>query len=202
MLFCIGFLFQFLIAGLTGIMLSAAPFDWQLGNSYFVVAHFHYVIVGGILFALFGAFYYWFPKMSGKMYNETLGKLHFVLFVIGFHLTFDFMHIPGMLGMPRRIYTYEPGRGWDIWNLIVTIGVVFQAAGILVFVGNLLWSYFKGRSCRERSLGRLDAGVVHHFAAAGLQLRADSSGQKPPSALGPQASGRSGLEVRVVRIRQ
>jgi cytochrome c oxidase subunit 1 len=145
MLFAIGFLFQFLIAGLTGIMLSAAPFDWQLGNSYFVVAHFHYVIVGGIVFALFGAFYYWFPKMSGKMYSETLGKLHFWLFVIGFHLTFDFMHIPGLLGMPRRIYTYEPGRGWDTWNLIVTIGVFFQALAIAIFVTNLLWSYFKGK---------------------------------------------------------
>jgi len=146
MLFCIAFLFQFLIAGLTGVMLSSAPFDWQLGNSYFVVAHFHYVIVGGILFALFGAFYYWFPKMSGKTYNETLGKLHFVLFAIGFHLTFDSMHIPGLLGMPRRIYTYEPGRGWDTWNLLATIGVVFQAAGVLVFVGNLLWSCFHGKS--------------------------------------------------------
>jgi len=146
MLFAIAFLFQFLVAGLTGIMLSAAPFDWQLGNSYFVVAHFHYVIVGGILFTTFGAFYYWFPKMSGKMYNETLGKLHFWLFLIGFHLTFDFMHIPGLLGMPRRIYTYEPGRGWDTFNLIVTIGVFFQGAGILVFVANLLWSYFHGET--------------------------------------------------------
>ncbi len=145
MLFCAGFLFQFLIAGLTGIMLGAAPFDWQLGNSYFVVAHFHYVIVGGILFCLFGAFYYWFPKMSGRMYNETLGKLHFWLFLIGFHLTFDFMHIPGLLGMPRRIYTYEPGRGWDTWNLIVTAGVLFQALAILVFAANLTWSYFKGK---------------------------------------------------------
>jgi cytochrome c oxidase subunit I len=146
MLFSIGFLFQFLIAGLTGIMLSSAPFNWQLSSSYFVVAHFHYVIVGGILFALFSAFYYWFPKMSGKMCSEALGKLHFVLFAIGFHLTFDFMHVPGLLGMPRRIYTYEPGRGWDPWNLVVTIGVVFQAAGVLVFAGNLLWSYFKGKS--------------------------------------------------------
>jgi cytochrome c oxidase subunit 1 len=146
MLFAIGFLFQFLIAGLTGIMLSAAPFNWHLGNSYFVVAHFHYVIVGAILFATFGAFYYWFPKMSGKMYSETLGKLHFWLFLIGFHLTFDFMHIPGLLGMPRRIYTYEPGRGWDTLNLIVTIGVFFQAAGILVFVANLVWSYFHGET--------------------------------------------------------
>src|ERR1700680_1402422 len=146
MLFCIGFLFQFLIAGLTGIMLAAAPFDWHLGNSYFVVAHFHYVIVGGILFTLFGAFYYWFPKMSGRMYSETLGKLHFWLFLIGFHLTFDFMHIPGLLGMPRRIYTYEPGRGWDTWNFIVTVGVFFQAVAILVFLGNLLWSYYRGKA--------------------------------------------------------
>jgi cytochrome c oxidase subunit I len=144
MLFCVAFLFQFLVAGLTGIMLGAAPFDWQLGNSYFVVAHFHYVIVGGILFALFGAVYYWFPKMSGKMYGETLARLHFWLFLIGFHLTFDFMHVPGLLGMPRRIYTYEPGRGWEIWNLIATIGVFFQAAGVLIFIANLLWSYFKG----------------------------------------------------------
>jgi cytochrome c oxidase subunit 1 len=145
MLFCIGFLFQFLIAGLTGIMLSAAPFDWQLSGSYFVVAHFHYVIVGGILFTIFAAFYYWFPKMSGRMYNETLGKWHFWLFVIGFHLTFDFMHIPGLMGMPRRIYTYEPGLGWDVWNFLCTIGVVFQILGILVFVGNLGWSLFKGK---------------------------------------------------------
>ena len=144
MLFCIGFLFQFLIGGLTGIMLATAPFDWQLGGSYFLVAHFHYVIVGAILFANFAAFYYWLPKMSGKIYSEALGKWHFWLFLIGFHLTFDFMHIPGLLGMPRRIYTYEPGRGWEIWNVIVTIGVVLQAAGVLVFVYNLLRSYLQG----------------------------------------------------------
>jgi cytochrome c oxidase subunit 1 len=144
MLFCVAFLFQFLIAGLTGIMLGAAPFDWQLSGSYFVVAHFHYVIVGGILFAVFGAFYYWYPKVTGRMMREGLGKLHFWLFFIGFHLTFDFMHIPGMLGMPRRIYTYEPGRGWDIWNLIVTIGTVVQGIAIIVFVANLIISYFKG----------------------------------------------------------
>ncbi|HEY0701449.1 MAG TPA: cytochrome c oxidase subunit I [Candidatus Acidoferrales bacterium] len=144
MLFCVAFLFQFLIAGLTGIMLAASPFNWQLTGSYFVVAHFHYVIVGAILFTLFAAFYYWFPKMSGRMYSETLAKWHFWLFVIGFHLTFDFMHIPGLLGMPRRIYTYEPGRGWDIWNLIVTIGTFVQGIAVLIFVVNLLWSVFKG----------------------------------------------------------
>jgi cytochrome c oxidase subunit I len=145
MLFCIGFLFQFLLAGLTGIMLSVVPFNWQLTGSYFVVAHFHYVIVGGILFAVFAGFYYWFPKMTGKMLSETLGKWHFWLFVIGFHLTFDFMHIPGLLGMPRRIYTYEAGRGWDVWNRIVTVGTFFQAVAILIFVANMIWSYWKGK---------------------------------------------------------
>jgi cytochrome c oxidase subunit 1 len=146
MLFCVAFLFQFLIAGLTGIMLGCAPFDWQLGNSYFVVAHFHYVIVGGILFTTFAAIYYWFPKVTGRMYNETLGRLHFWLFVIGFHLTFTVMHIPGLLGMPRRIYTYEPGRGWDTWNLIVTVGVFFQALGVLVLLANLFRACFRGAS--------------------------------------------------------
>ena len=144
MMFCVAFLCQFLIAGLTGIMLSAAPFDWQLGNSYFVVAHFHYVILGGIVMAVFAGVYYWYPKVTGKMLNETLGKWHFWLFVIGFHLTFDFMHIPGLLGMPRRIYTYDASRGWEIWNLIVSVGVVFQILGILFWVINIIWTHYKG----------------------------------------------------------
>ena len=145
MLFSVGFLFQFLLAGLTGIMLSAAPFDWQLSASYFVVAHFHYVIVGGIMFSLFAAFYYWYPKMTGKMMDEKLGKWHFWLFVIGFHVTFDFMHIPGLLGMPRRVYTYEAGRGWELWNFIVGIGAIIQGIATLIFVYNLVNSYFRGK---------------------------------------------------------
>jgi cytochrome c oxidase subunit 1 len=144
MMFCVAFLCQFLIAGLTGIMLSAAPFDWQLGNSYFVVAHFHYVILGGIVMAVFAGAYYWYPKVTGKRLNETLGKWHFWLFVIGFHLTFDFMHIPGLLGMPRRIYTYDASRGWEIWNLIVSIGVIFQILGVLFWVVNMIWTHYKG----------------------------------------------------------
>ena len=144
MLFSVGFLFQFLIAGLTGIMLASAPFDWQLSLSYFVVAHFHYVIVGGILFAVFAAFYYWYPKMTGRMLSERLGKLHFWLFFLGFHATFDVMHFAGILGMPRRIYTYEPRPGWETLNLIVTIGAFIQGVAILVFVTNLIYSYFKG----------------------------------------------------------
>jgi cytochrome c oxidase subunit I len=144
MMFAVAFLFQFLVAGLTGIMLSVAPFDWQLGGSYFVVAHFHYVLVGAILFMLFSAFYYWSPKMTGHMLSEKLGKWHFWLFLIGFHLTFDTMHVPGILGMARRIYTYEADRGWMGWNIIISIGAVFQTIATLIFVYNLVWSYFKG----------------------------------------------------------
>jgi cytochrome c oxidase subunit I len=144
MLFCLAFLFQFLVAGLTGVMLSAAPFDWQLGNSYFVIAHFHYVLVGAIVFCIFGAIYFWYPKAIGRMLDERLAKWHFWLMVIGFHLTFDFMHIPGILGMPRRIYTYEAGRGWETWNMIVGVGAVFQAVAILIFCYNLVKSYKHG----------------------------------------------------------
>jgi cytochrome c oxidase subunit I len=145
MLFAIAFLFQFLIAGLTGVMLGVAPFDWQLNDSYFVIAHFHYVIVGGILFAVFSFFYYWYPKAFGRMLDQKLGLWHFWLFTIGFHLTFDPQHFAGILGMPRRIYTYQPGRGWDLWNLISTIGAFVQAAGVVCFTINLLWSAWKGK---------------------------------------------------------
>ena len=145
LLFCCGFLFQFLVAGLTGIMLGVAPFDWQLTDSYFVVAHFHFVLIGGLLFALFGGMYYWFPKVSGKCLNDTLGKWHFWLFAIGFNMTFIPQHFLGILGMPRRIYTYEAGRGWDTMNLISTIGVPLQAIGVALFVVNIIWTVWKAR---------------------------------------------------------
>jgi len=144
MMFSIGFLFQFLIAGLTGIMLAVAPFDWQLNNSYFVVAHFHYVIVGGILFSLFAAFYYWYPKMTGRMMSERLGKWHFWLFLIGFHATFDPMHFVGLDGMVRRTFTYPLDRGWGHLNAVISIGAFIQAIATLIFVYNLVHSYFKG----------------------------------------------------------
>jgi len=144
MLFCVGFLFQFLIAGLTGIMLAAAPFNWQLTDSYFVVAHFHYTLIGGMLFALFGGLYYWFPKATGKMLSESLGKWHFWLLVIGFHMTFDPLHFAGLLGMPRRIYTYAAGRGWESLNLVASIGVIFQAAGVACLIWNIVRSLRKG----------------------------------------------------------
>jgi cytochrome c oxidase subunit I len=145
MLFCCAFLFQFLCAGLTGIMLSVAPFDWQLTDSYFVVAHFHFVLIGGLFFATFGAIYYWFPKATGRMLSERLGRWHCWLFVIGFNLTFLTMHVQGLLGMPRRIYTYPADRGWEMWNLITTLGVPLQIAATLVFVVNILVSLRRGK---------------------------------------------------------
>jgi cytochrome c oxidase subunit I len=144
MLFCVAFLFQFVVAGLTGIILSVAPFDWQLHFSYFLIAHFHYVLVGAIVFNIFAAIYYWFPKMTGRMLDERLGKWHFWLMVIGFHMTFTVMFVPGLLGMPRHIYTYMPNRGWAIWNQIVSIGAFIQGIAVLVLVYNMVRSYFRG----------------------------------------------------------
>jgi cytochrome c oxidase subunit I len=145
MLFSCAFLFQFLVAGLTGIMLAVAPFDWQLTDSYFVVAHFHFVLVGSLLFTIFGAIYYWFPKVTGRMLSERLGRWHFWLFVVGFNVTFVTMHGPGFLGMPRRIYTYPGDRGWEIWNLVTTLGVAFQIAATLIFAANILRSLRRGQ---------------------------------------------------------
>src|SRR5881296_4025242 len=144
LLFCSAFLFQFLCAGLTGIMLAVAPFDWQLTDSYFVVAHFHFVLIGGLVFTIFAALYYWFPKATGRMLSERLGKWHFWLFTVGFNVTFVTMHLPGVLGMPRRIYTYSADRGWDILNLVTTLGVPLQALGVLIFVVNVVYSLRHG----------------------------------------------------------
>jgi cytochrome c oxidase subunit 1 len=144
MLFCCGFLLQFLVAGLTGIMLAASPFDWQLHDSYFVIAHFHFTLVGGMLFGLLAGMYYWFPKASGRMYNERVGKWSFWSLVIGFNLTFIPQHFLGFLGMPRRIYTYPDGRGWELYNLMSSLGVIFQIAAIAMFVWNMVYSARKG----------------------------------------------------------
>ncbi|HET7102620.1 MAG TPA: cytochrome c oxidase subunit I [Terracidiphilus sp.] len=145
MLFCTGFLLQFLVAGLTGIMLSVAPWNWQLHNSYFVIAHFHYVLVGAIVFCIFAAIYYWYPKATGHMLSERLGKWHFWLFALGFHITFDTMHFVGIMGMPRSIYTYGADRGWGTLNMVITTGAFVQGIAVLIFVYNLIVSYFKGQ---------------------------------------------------------
>jgi cytochrome c oxidase subunit 1 len=144
MLFCMGFLVQFLCAGITGVMLSVVPFTWQLTETYFVVAHFHFVLIGGLIFTVFAAIYYWFPKVTGRMLSERLGKWHFWLFLIGFNLTFIPQHFAGMVGMPRRVYTFLPERGLELWNLVSSIGVPFQLAGVLCLVWNLIRSLRQG----------------------------------------------------------
>jgi cytochrome c oxidase subunit 1 len=144
MLFCTAFLFQFLAAGLTGIMLAVAPWNWQLHNSYFVIAHFHYILVGAIVFNTFAGIYYWLPKATGRMMSEKLGKWHFWLFLIGFHITFDTMHFVGFQGMPRWIYTYPADRGWNHLNLVISIGGIIQAVAVLIFAYNLISSLFRG----------------------------------------------------------
>ena len=145
MLFALGFVGLFVIGGLTGIMLATVPFDWDVSDSYFVVGHFHYVLFGGTLFAIFGAIYYWFPKMTGRMLSERLGRWHFWMLFIGMNLTFGPMHVSGILGMPRRIYTYAPERGLDIWNQMTTVGYAIQFIGILFFIWNVIHSLRKGR---------------------------------------------------------
>ena len=197
MLFCLGFLSMFLIGGLTGIMLAAAPFDFQLTDSYFVVGHFHWVLIGGTLFGVFAGIHYWYPKVTGRMLSERLARWQFWLLLIGFLLTFGPMHISGMLGMPRRIYTYQADRGWALWNQLTTLGRFIQAPSyrdLRVQPARLPEERAAGR---RRPLGRLDAGMGHDLAAAVVQLRDDPDGPQPPAALGPETSGRSGLEVRM-----
>ena len=144
MLFIVGFLSMFLIGGLTGIMLASAPWNFQLTDSYFVVGHFHFVLIGGTLFGVFAGIHYWYPKVTGRMLSERLARWQFWLLYIGFILTFVPMHISGILGMPRRIYTYDADRGWDIWNQITTIGALIQVPSFGIFVFNVLWSLKRG----------------------------------------------------------
>jgi cytochrome c oxidase subunit I len=145
MLFCIAFLIQFTCAGLTGISHASAALDWQTKNSYFLVAHFHFVFVGAIIFAMLGALPYWFPKMSGRMMSESLGKWTFWLWVIGFNMTFIIQHVLGLYGMPRRIFTYPDIPGWGWMNMVSTIGVFFMGAGSLVMIWNIAHSFFRGK---------------------------------------------------------
>ena len=145
MLFCIAFLIQFTLAGLTGISHASAALDWQTKNSYYLVAHFHFVFVGAIVFAMLGALPYWFPKMSGRMMSESLGRWTFWLWVIGFNMTFIIQHVLGLYGMPRRIFTYPDIPGWGWMNMVSTIGVFFMSAGSLVLVWNIAHSFFRGK---------------------------------------------------------
>ena len=140
MLFALGFIALFIIGGLTGIFVAAYPVDWQVHDTYFVVAHFHYTLFGGAVFGIFAGLYYWWPKMFGRKLDEGLGKAHFWLMFAGFNLAFMPQHFLGLLGMPRRIYTYSEGGVWETYNLLSTIGSFIMGVGILLFAVNVLRS--------------------------------------------------------------
>jgi cytochrome c oxidase subunit I len=138
MLFALGFIAIFTIGGLSGIFVAAYPFDWQVTDTYYIVAHIHYVLFGGSIFGIFAGLYYWWPKMFGRRLGERLGKVNFWLMFVGMNLTFFPMHMLGLLGMPRRIYTYYEGGLWEWYNLVSTIGSGVMALGIAVFFVNVL----------------------------------------------------------------
>jgi len=144
MLFAIAFLFTFTIGGLSGVTFATVPIDWQVTDTYYVVAHMHYVLFGGTLFGVMAGLYYWFPKMSGRMLSERWGMVHFWLMFIGFHLTFLVQHVLGLSGMPRRVYTYPNEPGWAIMNLISTVGAFVIGISVVVLLGNILVSLREG----------------------------------------------------------
>src|SRR5690349_8825085 len=144
MLYVVGFIVTFVIGGLTGVMVASVPLDLQLHDTYFVVAHFHYVLIGGAVFPLLGILTYWFPKITGRMMNETLGKIGFWIVFLGFHLTFFPMHWSGLLGMPRRVYTYPAGLGLELPNLLSTLGAFVLGTAVVLFVVNGIVSLYRG----------------------------------------------------------
>jgi cytochrome c oxidase subunit 1/cytochrome c oxidase subunit I+III len=153
LLYVLGFIVTFVIGGISGVMVASVPFDLQVHDTYFVVAHLHYVLIGGSVFPLLGAIYYWFPKLTGKLMSERLGRWNFWLTIIGFNVAFFPMHLSGLYGMPRRVYTYEPGLGWDALNFISTVGAFILGVGVLLFVLNAFRSLRSGEPAGDNPWG-------------------------------------------------
>lgn len=164
-LFVLGGLVTFVIGGLTGVMVAMVPFDWQAHDSYFIVAHLHYVLIGGMVFPLFAAFYYWIPMTSSRALSERLGKWAFWLMFSGMQVTFLPMHLTGLMGMPRRVYTYLPEHGWELTNMISTLGAFMLAAGVLVFLVDLARNF---RFTTENDAGNVYGGGTLEWLPTGL----------------------------------
>ncbi len=178
MLWALGFISTFVIGGLSGVYLGAVPIDIHVSDTYFIVAHIHYVLFGGSFFTIMAGVYYWFPKMTGRMYNETLGKIHFWTTFIAFNLTFFPMHLIGTRGMPRRVADYAPQ--FADWNLFISICSFALGASIIVFFYNVIYSWKYGPPAPGEPVACADARVAGLVAAADLQLRRDPAGHRQP----------------------
>jgi cytochrome c oxidase subunit 1/cytochrome c oxidase subunit I+III len=170
MMFAVAFLLQFVIGGLSGITFAAAPIDWQVTDTYYVVAHFHYVLFGGTAFAVFAGLYYWFPKMTGRLLDERWGRVHFWLSVLGFNLTFFVQHFLGVMGMPRRVFTYPDLPGWGALNMASTVGAFILAVSVVVFAVNMAVSLRRGKVAGDNpwdawtlEWGTTSPPVAHNF---------------------------------------
>jgi cytochrome c oxidase subunit 1 len=184
MLFVVGFIVTFVLGGLSGVMLASVPLDTQVHDTYFVVAHFHYVLIGGAVFPLLGAIHYWFPKALGRMPSETAGKISFWLIFLGFHVAFFPMHLLGLWGMPRRVYTYPAEMPWGGLNLLSTVGAFALAAGVAVYLLNLVVSARRGRAAGPNPWG-----------AAGLEWATSSPPPAYNFARTPFVQGREPLWI-------
>ena len=168
-LFVLGFLAVFVIGGLTGVMVAVVPFDWQVHDTYFIVAHLHYVLFGGMVFPLFAALYYWTPFVSSKALSERLGRWVFGLLFVGFNVAFFPMHITGLAGMPRRVYTYSAGLGWDNLNMLSTVGAFMIAAGVAVFLVDLARNF---RFAVDKNAGNVwNAGTLEWLPTGNYSVR-------------------------------
>ena len=198
MLFCLGFLSVFTIGGLSGIYLAAFPVDWQVTDTYFVVAHFHYVLFGGSMLGLLGGLWYWWPKIFGRFLSERIGRWTFVLIFVGFNVTFFPQHLLGLLGMPRRVYTYRHDGLWEAYNMTSTIGSYIMALGFLVLPRRDREERQRAPR-RERPLAGGHARVVHDLAAAAAQLRRGAVRHERATPVRPPAQARGGASVRTDR---
>ncbi len=203
MLFALGFIAIFTVGGLTGIYLAAFPLDWQVHDSYFVVAHFHYTLFGGAVFAIFGGLHYWWPKIFGRILDARMGKLTFWLMFVGFNVTFMPQHFLGLMGMPRRVYTYDRGGLWEWYNLTSTIGSGIMALGVLLFAVNAIRTHALGTAGRQRPLAGGHARVVRRLAAGAGELHRAGSVRvqrapvaRPPAAAEGEGGGRHWHLVR------